>query len=126
MNELAGHYMTNINQNLLHRAFSVFLFDLENKLLLQQRSSEKATFKDQWTNTCCSHPLARPDELGLDFKTAVLGVKQAAIRKLHHELGIEPEKVPLEAFKFLTRIQYKSASDGKYGEHESKFHIVER
>lgn len=43
MDEL-GHQMVNINQGLLHRAFSVFLFDKENKLLLQQRASEKITF----------------------------------------------------------------------------------
>src|ERR1700759_4301005 len=39
-----GHQMVNINQGLLHRAFSVFLFDSENRLLLQQRASEKITF----------------------------------------------------------------------------------
>jgi isopentenyl-diphosphate delta-isomerase len=38
------HQMVNINQGLLHRAFSVFLFDKDNKLLLQQRASEKITF----------------------------------------------------------------------------------
>lgn len=41
----------------LHRAFSVFLFDSSNRLLLQQRATEKITFPDRWTNTCCSHPL---------------------------------------------------------------------
>lgn len=49
-----GHLMTNINRGLLHRAFSVFLFDSQNRLLLQQRASEKITFPDLWTNTCCS------------------------------------------------------------------------
>lgn len=49
-----GHLMTNINRGLLHRAFSVFLFDSNNRLLLQQRASEKITFPDLWTNTCCS------------------------------------------------------------------------
>jgi isopentenyl-diphosphate delta-isomerase len=42
---------------LLHRAFSVFLFNSENKLLLQQRAASKITFPKVWTNTCCSHPL---------------------------------------------------------------------
>jgi isopentenyl-diphosphate delta-isomerase type 1 len=46
--------MTNINRGLLHRAFSVFLFDSQNRLLLQQRAAEKITFPDLWTNTCCS------------------------------------------------------------------------
>ena len=42
----------------LHRAFSVFLFDTQNRLLLQQRASSKVTFPSVWTNTCCSHPLS--------------------------------------------------------------------
>lgn len=41
----------------LHRAFSVFLFDLEGRLLLQQRAHSKITFPGVWTNTCCSHQL---------------------------------------------------------------------
>ena len=44
-------------QGLLHRAFSVFLFNHDNKLLLQQRALSKITFPGVWTNTCCSHPL---------------------------------------------------------------------
>ena len=55
--------MSNINKGALHRAFSVFLFNNEGKLLLQKRASEKITFPDCWTNTCCSHPLTRPDEI---------------------------------------------------------------
>lgn len=55
--------MTNIDTGLLHRAFSVFLFNSENKLLLQQRATEKITFPDMWTNTCCSHPLNTASEL---------------------------------------------------------------
>jgi isopentenyl-diphosphate delta-isomerase len=60
---LLGHLMTKINEGLLHRAFSVFLFNDEGKLLLQQRADEKITFPGYLTNTCCSHPLAVPDEL---------------------------------------------------------------
>jgi isopentenyl-diphosphate delta-isomerase len=121
---IAGHLMTNINQGLLHRAFSVFLFDpVTKKLLLQQRASEKITFPDQWTNTCCSHPLHTASELGRgdDLQSSVEGVKRAAQRKLEHELGIKSEQVPLEGFAFLTRIHYLSASgQGLWGEHESK------
>lgn len=114
------HLMTNINQGLLHRAFSVFLFDPQSKkLLLQQRASEKITFPDMWTNTCCSHPLAHPSETGLgDLPSNVEGAKRAAIRKLNHELGIQPSQVPIENFEFLTRIHYLAPSDGKWGEHE--------
>jgi isopentenyl-diphosphate delta-isomerase len=115
-----GHLMTNINQGLLHRAFSVFLFDSKKRLLLQQRASEKITFPDMWTNTCCSHPLGVPGETGVELEAAVLGVRRAAQRKLDHELGIKAEQVPLDKFDFLTRIHYKAPSDGKWGEHESE------
>ncbi|OBZ82311.1 Isopentenyl-diphosphate Delta-isomerase [Choanephora cucurbitarum] len=109
------HLMTNINEGLLHRAFSVFLFDSENRLLLQQRATEKITFPDMWTNTCCSHPLNTPSEL---VEEDQLGVRTAAQRKLEHELGIKPEEVPLDKFKYLTRIHYLAPSDGAWGEHE--------
>ncbi|CAG5126976.1 unnamed protein product [Candidula unifasciata] len=112
------HLLDNINQGMLHRAFSVFLFNTKGELLLQQRASEKITFPDHFTNTCCSHPLSFPDELD---ETDAIGVKRAAQRKLKHELGIEPEQVPLENFHYLTRILYKAENipkDNKWGEHE--------
>jgi isopentenyl-diphosphate Delta-isomerase len=138
--------MKNIDRGLLHRAFSVFLFDSSNRLLLQQRADEKITFPGwfphaslpaiyfvalaystenpclgMWTNTCCSHPLGIPGETGAEIDAAVQGVRRAAQRKLNHELGIKPAQVPLEKFDFLTRIHYKAPSDGKWGEHESGF-----
>ncbi|KAK5709305.1 isopentenyl-diphosphate delta-isomerase idi1 [Elasticomyces elasticus] len=112
------HLMENIDKGLLHRAFSVFLFDSQNRLLLQQRATEKITFPDMWTNTCCSHPLGIPGETGSTLDAAVAGVKRAAQRKLDHELGIKAHQVPLDKFNFLTRIHYKAPSDGKWGEHE--------
>ncbi|GAO19896.1 uncharacterized protein UV8b_04419 [Ustilaginoidea virens] len=112
------HLMSNIDKGLLHRAFSVFLFNSKNELLLQQRASEKITFPDMWTNTCCSHPLAVSGETGSTLPDAVEGVKRAAQRKLEHELGIKKQQVPLEKFRFLTRIHYKAPSDGQWGEHE--------
>ena len=82
------HLNTNIDQGKLHRAFSVFLFNTKGELLLQQRSLAKITFPEYFTNTCCSHPLYRPEELeGED------GVRRAAQRKLNHELGIPLEEV---------------------------------
>lgn len=45
---------------ILHRAFSVFLFNDQGELLLQQRSADKRLWPMYWTNTCCSHP--RQDE----------------------------------------------------------------
>ncbi|KAJ2704471.1 isopentenyl-diphosphate delta-isomerase idi1 [Coemansia sp. IMI 203386] len=109
------HLMTNINQGLLHRAFSVFLFNSNNQLLLQQRAMEKITFPEHYTNTCCSHPLATPDELEEEGQ---MGVRRAAQRKLEHELGIKPDQVPLDKFEYLTRIHYVAPSDGLWGEHE--------
>jgi isopentenyl-diphosphate delta-isomerase len=40
----------------LHRAFSIFLFNAEKKLLLQQRSHVKKTWPLAWSNSCCGHP----------------------------------------------------------------------
>ena len=51
-------------RNLLHRAFSCFLFrPSDGRLLLQKRAAEKITFPNMWTNTCCSHPLSVRDEM---------------------------------------------------------------
>ncbi|KAI4268651.1 MAG: hypothetical protein L6R38_007774 [Xanthoria sp. 2 TBL-2021] len=118
------HLMKNIDEGLLHRAFSVFLFDSQNRLLLQQRASEKITFPDMWTNTCCSHPLGVPGETGAELDEAIQGVRRAAQRKLDQELGIQAKQVPLEKFQFLTRIHYKAPSDGKWGEHEIDYILI--
>ncbi|XP_010260544.1 PREDICTED: isopentenyl-diphosphate Delta-isomerase I [Nelumbo nucifera] len=110
------HLMEKIeSENLLHRAFSVFLFNSKYELLLQQRSATKVTFPLVWTNTCCSHPLYRESEL---IEENYLGVRNAAQRKLFDELGIPAEDVPVDQFTPLGRILYKAPSDGKWGEHE--------
>lgn len=110
------HLMEKIeSENLLHRAFSVFLFNTKYELLLQQRSATKVTFPLVWTNTCCSHPLYRESEL---IEENTLGVKNAAQRKLYDELGIAATDVPVDQFVPLGRILYKAPSDGKWGEHE--------
>merc|ERR1711935_303829 len=121
----------------LHRAFSVFLFDQDNNMLLQQRAASKITFPNVWTNTCCSHPLSGlsptevdgPDDLrrGAD---SVPGVKRAAVRKLLHELGIPAEQVPVDKFKFLTRLHYWASDavthgpDAIWGEHEIDYILL--
>jgi isopentenyl-diphosphate Delta-isomerase len=93
LSKKAAHLVKN-KSPILHRAFSVFLFDEEGRLLLQRRAGSKITFPLFWTNTCCSHPLWTPAELGEDVgegakeEAAVVGCKRAAIRKLEHELGI--------------------------------------
>lgn len=119
--------MTNINKGLLHRAFSVFLFNpSDGRLLLQKRADEKITFPSMWTNTCCSHPLAIKKEL---IEENQQGVRNAAIRKLPHELGIklgagegdrEGGDLEHEDFTYLGRIHYLAPSDGIWGEHESE------
>jgi len=115
------HLNKNIAQGLLHRAFSVFLFDLEGRLLLQQRSDKKITFPLYWANSCCSHPLHTPDELEEEDG---LGVKRAAVRKLGQELGIPPEELPIDEMVYLTRIHYKAQESGPWGEHEMDYVIV--
>lgn len=117
-------------RGVLHRAFSVFLFEESTKsLLLQKRASTKITFPNVWTNTCCSHPLhgMEPPEVdGPDdvAKGTVPGAKNAAVRKLGHELGVPPDQIPVDGFKFLTRLHYWAADtvthgeDSPWGEHE--------
>ncbi len=73
---------------LLHRAFSVFLFDPEGRLLLQRRSADKHLFAGLWSNSCCSHP--RPGE----------AVTIAARRRVHEELGIECELEEVGGFDY--------------------------
>jgi len=110
------HLMEKIeSENLLHRAFSVFLFNSKYELLLQQRSATKVTFPLVWTNTCCSHPLYRESEL---IQENYLGVRNAAQRKLLDELGIPAEDAPVDQFTPVGRMLYKAPSDGKWGEHE--------
>lgn len=59
-------------QGILHRAFSVFLFDSQNRLLLQQRAASKITFPNVWTNTCCSHPIVGQNPEEIDATKSVL------------------------------------------------------
>lgn len=85
---------------LLHRAFSVFLFNKKGEMLLQQRAAGKYHSPLQWTNACCSHP--RENESYLD----------AAKRRLKEELGISTELTP--RFHFL----YKADVGQNLWEHE--------
>ncbi len=92
------HLNTNIEKGMLHRAFSVFLFNQEGKLLLQQRATAKITFPECFTNTCCSHPLYRVEELAEEEEeeeggVSAVGVRRAARRKLEQELGIPTREV---------------------------------
>lgn len=117
------HLMENINKGFLHRAFSVFLFNSKDELLLQQRSDAKITFPGRFTNTCCSHPLHVPDELE---ETDALGIKRAARRRLFVELGIDPKEVSIDDIRYLTRILYKAPSDSTWGENEIDYILFVR
>merc|ERR1719312_2348213 len=117
----ACHEMLPNGSSLLHRAFSLFIFNSRNELLLQQRSSTKITFPDMWTNTCCSHPLAVESEME---ETEALGVRRAAQRRVNLELGVDAAKV--EDITFLTRILYAAPSSGAWGEHELDYILTLR
>lgn len=99
----------------LHRAFSVLLFDKNNRLLLQQRAHDKITFPSVWANSCCSHPLASAEEMN---EENAMGVKIAAVRKLEQELGIDPSSVPIEDFHFITKMKYSARMNAEWIERE--------
>lgn len=95
MEKMAAH-----REGLLHRAFSVLLFNSKGEILLQKRAGSKYHSGGLWTNTCCSHPL--PNEPILE------GVR----RKLKQEMGIDNR--PEFAYKFI----YHVALDHGLTEHE--------
>jgi isopentenyl-diphosphate Delta-isomerase len=77
---------------LLHRAFSVFIFNAKGEMLLQQRAMGKYHSPGLWTNACCSHP--RPGE----------EVEVAAHRRLKEEMGIETSLKKI--FDFIYRTDF--------------------
>jgi isopentenyl-diphosphate delta-isomerase len=79
-------------RGVLHRAFSLFIFNSEGQLLMQQRSAAKRLWPGYWSNSCCSHP--RRGE-SLQF---------AAHRRLWQELGMRCALSPL--FKFRYQAQF--------------------
>ena len=85
---------------ILHRAFSVFIFNEKGEMLLQRRALNKYHSGGLWTNACCSHP--RPGET----------VEGAAARRLVEELGFSTDLHRI--FSFL----YKAPFDNGLTEHE--------
>lgn len=85
---------------LLHRAFSVFIFNASGQMLLQRRALAKYHSGGLWTNTCCSHP--GPGEK----------VQAAAERRLYEELGFTASLS--KAFDFI----YRAAFDNGLTEYE--------
>ncbi|HEY8733707.1 MAG TPA: isopentenyl-diphosphate Delta-isomerase [Puia sp.] len=79
---------------LLHRAFSIFIFNGKGEMLLQQRGLGKYHSPGLWTNACCSHP--RPGE----------EVEEAAYRRLSEELGIHTELKKI--FDFIYRTEFNN------------------
>lgn len=95
MEKLQAH-----QEGLLHRAFSVFIFNEKGELLLQQRALSKYHSAGLWTNTCCSHP--RPNET----------IKDAANRRLFEEMGMSCD------LKIITNFIYKTPFENGLTEHE--------
>lgn len=87
-------------KGILHRAFSVFVFNDKGELLLQQRALEKYHSPGLWTNTCCSHQ--RDGESNIE----------AGKRRLFEEMGFSCDLE--EQFSFL----YKASFDNGLTEHE--------
>lgn len=84
----------------LHRAFSVFIFNDQGQLMLQQRALSKYHSPGLWTNTCCSHQ--RDGEANLE----------AGKRRLQEEMGFQAE------LKEVTWFIYKAPFDNGLTEHE--------
>lgn len=80
-------------KGLLHRAFSVFIFDSKGRMLLQQRAKEKYHGAHLWTNACCSHPF--PGEK----------VEDAAQRRLKEELGFATELKEIFSFTYHAKVE---------------------
>lgn len=87
-------------RGVLHRAFSLLIFNDRGELLLQRRSASKRLWPHYWSNSCCSHP--RQAE----------SMESAIHRRLREELGLT---CPLH---FLFKFQYQAQFDGVGAEHE--------
>ncbi|MEM7511533.1 MAG: isopentenyl-diphosphate Delta-isomerase [Bacteroidota bacterium] len=87
-------------KGLLHRAFSIFVFNDQHQLLLHQRAAHKYHSGGLWTNTCCSHPAAGEP------------LEEATHRRLQEEMGFD---CPLQPAFFFT---YQAKLDHGLTEHE--------
>jgi len=81
-------------KGLIHRAFSIFIFNSKGQMLLQQRALNKYHSAGLWSNSCCSHPYPGEE------------IKEAAARRLNEELGFE---TPLEKiFDFIYQVSFEN------------------
>lgn len=86
--KMEAHY-----KGVLHRAFSILVFNADNQLLLQKRSVKKYHSPGLWTNTCCSHP-----QFGEDLNTAVY-------RRIEEEMGFTCNLK--EMFSFIYKVEFE-------------------
>lgn len=101
----AGKRRCHRSEGLLHRAFSVFIFDERGRLLLQKRGARKPLWPAYWSNSCCSHP--REGE----------PTHAAALRRLWEELGLSLDSLEL-VYKFHYRAKY-----GEIGSEHELCHV---
>jgi isopentenyl-diphosphate delta-isomerase len=99
--KLAAH-----QKGLLHRAFSVFVFNSKGELLLQKRNKNKYHSGGLWTNTCCSHQAPGEDTL------------TAAHRRLKEEMGFDCD------MKEVGHLLYKTHFDNGLTEHEYDYIVI--
>jgi isopentenyl-diphosphate delta-isomerase len=88
MEKLEAH-----QKGLLHRAFSIIIFNDKQEILIQKRANNKYHSAGLWTNTCCSHP--QPEEKTLE----------AAHRRLMEEMGLECELEHVFHFTYITKLE---------------------
>ena len=87
-------------RGILHRAFSLLIFNGRGELLIQQRAAAKRLWPRYWSNSCCSHPRS-----GESMETAIH-------RRLYEELGLRCE------LQFLFKFEYQAQFDATGAEHE--------
>jgi isopentenyl-diphosphate delta-isomerase len=80
-------------KGVLHRAFSIFIFNDQGELLIHQRAIDKYHGGGLWTNTCCSHP--QPNEQ----------ITLSAKDRLMYEMGMECELTPLFSFIYHAPVE---------------------
>lgn len=89
-----GEKMDVHQKGLLHRAFSILVFNSKGELMLQLRAKNKYHSGGLWTNTCCSHP--RPGD----------EVMPAAHRRLNEEMGFDTKLE--EKFSFVYKVNFEN------------------
>src|SRR3990167_4658266 len=89
-----------LGKGLLHRAFSLFIFNSNGELLIQQRSPQKKLWPLYWSNSCCSHPIYGET------------IENAIERRLQQELGFTTQ------LQYLYKFQYQVAYLNIGSEHE--------